>query len=1464
MAKSILEYWDGSAWIQAKTVNAATNAADQNNAVIGFSIKDKLNNPRTANIRLINAGREPFGSGANRYSPLNDVFTDFMTIRIVEDDSKVTLFQGKIYDVYKNYDMQWGSVIKLYARDNLAELADYPTDDKDEPISSTDSDRNSVDRSDIIKTIIRDTASEPHMASLMISSDNIAIDDTQKFDDSSRTFSHDGETYEFVVSSGGKQGLKAIGKIAANDGHNAGEVSDYGYDFYVDTQQALGASNPAMDFNYFKRGSRTTWQGTAANFDGLTAEYPVAAFTETGNKTMMMPGFDFNQPKKDLYTGAIVHIPWNTEGENDKTTTDNRALEIEVLEGNISSEFLHAKDNSTNAWKLKALTRSNDTVTAPENFADYLWKLGAQVDTGARLNGAISDTATEALTVEMTAGSGTHTIQAGDVIMITTGGNSENMYVREATQTNLKVVRAWGTAHSSYSTAVAHSDEDTIYKHNIVGRLQYQSTNSGEGFILISFERDTAGSKIINTQRKNFEAIATGGSDITLTNGNDHFVFNPSTERVANKWGLKRLLRVSESEAKNLNNLRKNLAASLNGSKTTRTECTITTMPPPFIYHETYAASAASTTQIVLADSSANRNAFDIGLRNGMTIAKVNSVGVQTAYGYVTAIADTDSNTATVTAALNTGNWSGYTGSGNKLRFYIPIRAGHYIYAKNTLVNFEGYMFLQEITYTEEAGVQATHYKGTGVNSAGNTISTGLDPNVIVATIEGESGKLMEKSSNPPKGSLGFKFRPTTDTGTAIFTGSDRDTMAWTAGELVVGQQSRYPITAGDTGNMSTSADAITGYPPLYVIYFDPDQVPTANGRYAFSSSVESSYNADADHIFIGHTRAAHVATGKAIFVRDGSGMGFFGGNDGVGEGAFSAALFKKSTQPYTTNINIYPGNSSLASKFRYVHATSGVAGSTTDGTISFADDSTVVLTDNISIDLGTADHTVSYVYFKLVDSGGTEASETKDVVSAVIEVTTDYAVATSESRGLLAICSTGDVSDTDSEVAIQAFHGKGQNITADVIAANAITATAIKSGTVTTKMTADMTGVTMNTSGHIYSGSKAYGDNNTGFIIDGGTSDGRIQIGPNNGNNLKWTGSALEITGGGTFSGALSAATGSFTGSVSVGKIVINTDGIKITANADSGTAISYLQFAIADGTVKASQYFIDNRMIINQGADNTVQVGQRGATGGGLRPHTGGVEILGFTNLSSDANYTNWYKWPNTAPSSGQVLTYAGTNTTADLAQSEVTTIRDLVWATPSTAATTVTVTNSTANTNFPVVFHDESNGLLDDTGAFTFNPSTGLIITTGITASGTVTFGSLSDGAITITAWINEDNMSTDSATRIPTQSSVKAYVDAGDASARGLKDNIENLTLDTERIFKLTPRTFTWKNNDSIRVGRQGKQSFGYIADEVQDVLPEIVGYDKENDPRTVDYKLLSVLLLEEVKKLRTRVDNLEAG
>ena len=58
-------------------------------------------------------------------------------------------------------------------------------------------------------------------------------------------------------------------------------------------------------------------------------------------------------------------------------------------------------------------------------------------------------------------------------------------------------------------------------------------------------------------------------------------------------------------------------------------------------------------------------------------------------------------------------------------------------------------------------------------------------------------------------------------------------------------------------------------------------------------------------------------------------------------------------------------------------------------------------------------------------------------------------------------------------------------------------------------------------------------------------------------------------------------------------------------------------------------------------------------------------------------------------------------------------------------ATLAATTTVTDSTANTNFPIVLHDESNALLDDTGTFTYNPSTSTLVVPNINVSGTQTF-------------------------------------------------------------------------------------------------------------------------------------------
>ena len=74
--------------------------------------------------------------------------------------------------------------------------------------------------------------------------------------------------------------------------------------------------------------------------------------------------------------------------------------------------------------------------------------------------------------------------------------------------------------------------------------------------------------------------------------------------------------------------------------------------------------------------------------------------------------------------------------------------------------------------------------------------------------------------------------------------------------------------------------------------------------------------------------------------------------------------------------------------------------------------------------------------------------------------------------------------------------------------------------------------------------------------------------------------------------------------------------------------------------------------------------------------------------------------------------------------------------------------------------------------------------------ITTTGTVTYGSLSDGSITITAFVDEDDMSSNSATLVPTQQSVKAYVDAQDTAQdldfQGDSGGALSIDLDTETL------------------------------------------------------------------------------
>jgi hypothetical protein len=82
----------------------------------------------------------------------------------------------------------------------------------------------------------------------------------------------------------------------------------------------------------------------------------------------------------------------------------------------------------------------------------------------------------------------------------------------------------------------------------------------------------------------------------------------------------------------------------------------------------------------------------------------------------------------------------------------------------------------------------------------------------------------------------------------------------------------------------------------------------------------------------------------------------------------------------------------------------------------------------------------------------------------------------------------------------------------------------------------------------------------------------------------------------------------------------------------------------------------------------------------------------------------------------------------------------------------------------------------------------------------------------------------------------------------------KDNVKELVFDSSKLDVLRPVSYDYKLDDAPDIG--------LIAEEVDEVLPELINYDKEGNPESVKYHSLAVMLLDEVKKLRKEVKNLK--
>lgn len=101
-------------------------------------------------------------------------------------------------------------------------------------------------------------------------------------------------------------------------------------------------------------------------------------------------------------------------------------------------------------------------------------------------------------------------------------------------------------------------------------------------------------------------------------------------------------------------------------------------------------------------------------------------------------------------------------------------------------------------------------------------------------------------------------------------------------------------------------------------------------------------------------------------------------------------------------------------------------------------------------------------------------------------------------------------------------------------------------------------------------------------------------------------------------------------------------------------------------------------------------------------------------------------------------------------------------------------------------------------------------------------------------------------------------------AGDAYATNwktsssirLKDNIKPIDNALEKVKQLNGVSFTWKDSR--------KNSVGLIAEEVGEVLPELVSYESNGeDARGLDYDKLTALLIEAVKEQQKQIEQLKA-
>lgn len=992
----------------------------------------------------------------------------------------------------------------------------------------------------------------------------------------------------------------------------------------------------------------------------------------------------------------------------------------------------------------------------------------------------------------------------------------ELVKVRNITNGGSFVWSGKGLAGSDFRAGVDSAEILTTVIDSVttdVGYIQYLSATSGGStndpeYALIT----PKGKKDKDTEDGSYVDLPAAGATLTgKTNTSSSFTI---VERPKEKYNVVKIARLGAANNTNADIIREQAVSRLKRSNDPIVRGRFRIMQKPWYYAESSSTTVSSNT--ITFGGGFNPQTY--GFKIGMSVVKVSSTGETVSYGYSTAVS--------ATAVTVGSGMSASISTGDTIRLYVPVRASDSCYVVNRLVNINGSRFvITDVNYAEDNGILNTELEVVGTESGLGPKQSPLAQAIAAVT---ENEKYPAKGTS--KQAASTKISTVSDTGEpSIFYHGDANSYAnrasgdhqnkvisWDAAKITVGGET-YDVERGSTEfpTITTPYKRLVVFNPFFIqkprmeANLDPATVtPELLGKRIVLATV-TVYDTTADMpedakwcdiALVGGSNDAFPSKGSAEKVIAGRSIK---GTD---------KLVTRGMGPFKADCSIIAGGNAL--RLRADEVSSGT-------------------TYPVSVDISFIESDSTTINAKLSGGQAFIGNTTNNLVSST---TSPFYTVSHQSKSYyiyfdLGAVPTDDVGTTTCTINLTDDYKRTQTDRRGIIAS---IQTVDSDGTDAVVTMANGSGGNQNTRTN-----KALNvDGNLLKKATSGSGDGTLY-------NYAWptsTPAANEILKINSVSGANVSLTWGSAGSSGVTQVSAG-NGMDFSNITSTGSIVLGTPSSISATTnneVTSTSHTHD----ITGGIVQSLTAGN-GLTGGG----SGGTVSVHIGQPSTvDENSNN--------------------TVTASSHTHNLTLPQDIGTVTAVNGSDGINVNNPTG----PVVSVMINSGF-DFTGSgkwtgqhvhgdyVTFEETDthekGLLVEHWVPQSNPPSETAWLFGDKGVGNWPNPFWKISSSVYRIDTYYS---------SSSRRYKENIVDFEHDSSLVYQLSPKNFTYKPYAAspTMIDGTGKKHFGYIAEEVNEILPEIVNKDPDGEPEGVKYEMVTVLLVEEIKKLKARIEVLEGN